>query len=207
MTQDDRPKDPFLRDLQSVLNRDLPPTELAQSYSRLRLQPVAVPPPPGADGYDRRSTDVPPASALSSVSADDDLSPDEALESPSRLRWPLIIAAAVLASGAGALGFLMYSLSYGPPDTVAVPQAIPEIRADPAAAAKAPPPVETQPSVKPETATALPAAPQNVPTQPVSMGQVSTDLIAPSTEGLSPARKIGTIRILVEGDKEIGALR
>jgi hypothetical protein len=214
MTQDERSKDPFLRDpflqdLQSALHRDLPPAEMAQSYSRLRLQPVAVPPPP-VEGHDRRRDDAVAASASATVSADDDLPLDETLEPASRLRWPLIIAATVVASGAGALGFLMFSLSYSPPDSVAVPRAIPEILADPNAVAKAPP-------VRSETVAGPAASPQpvsvgqvsvgQVSVGQVSMGQVSTDLIAPSTEGLTPARKIGTIRILVEGDKEIGTLR
>ncbi|MFM9974855.1 MAG: hypothetical protein ACKVON_09845 [Beijerinckiaceae bacterium] len=187
MTTDAQPKDPFLRDLQSVLSRDLPPTELAQNYSRLRLQPIAVPPPPAAGPSSLGQV------TGAQVSAEDDLPADEAMQTNSRRRLPLVMAIAIILIGASAITFLMLNLSGDPRDSSSVSatppviQAIPEIKVDPNAEVRAKPPSE--------------------PVQPLSMGQVSTDLIAPSTEGLTPARKIGTIRILVEGDKEIGTLR
>ncbi len=187
MTTDAQPKDPFLRDLQSVLSRDLPPTELAQNYSRLRLQPVMVPPPPSGGPSSLGQV------SGAQVSAEDDLPADEAMQTNSRRRLPLVMAIAIILIGASAITFLMLNLSGDPRDSSSVSatppviQAVPVIKVDPNAEARAKPPEE--------------------PVQPLSMGQVSTDLIAPSTEGLTPARKIGTIRILVEGDKEIGTLR
>jgi hypothetical protein len=35
------------------------------------------------------------------------------------------------------------------------------------------------------------------------MGAVSDELIAPQTEGLSPARRVQSIRIVVENDREV----
>ncbi len=35
------------------------------------------------------------------------------------------------------------------------------------------------------------------------MGQVSDELIAPTTDGLSPPRKVNAVRIVVDGDREI----
>jgi hypothetical protein len=35
------------------------------------------------------------------------------------------------------------------------------------------------------------------------MGAVSTELVPPSTDGLSPARRISTTRIIVENDREV----
>jgi hypothetical protein len=73
--------------------------------------------------------------------------------------------------------------------------AIPEIKVDPTAQRKtAQPPAQ-------QTETTAQAA------REPSMGQVSTELVPPTTDGLSPARKISTTRIIVENDLEVRTLK
>ncbi len=69
------------------------------------------------------------------------------------------------------------------------PAAAPAVAAAPATPAAVPPPVIPAPVV------ATPAD--------TSMGQVSDELIAPATDGLSPPRKVNALRIVVDGDREV----
>jgi hypothetical protein len=49
--------------------------------------------------------------------------------------------------------------------------------------------------------------PPVVPAEPVDMARIDGELVPPTTDGLSPARRIPTIRIVVENDREIIAPR
>jgi hypothetical protein len=110
--------------------------------------------------------------------AADDLTEKE-LQANSRSRYAgLILATAIILAGSAALATFMIFLS--PPKEATGP--VPEIRAE-----QSPAKTSTQ------------AAPQ----APVSMGEVSSELVPPSTDGLSPARRISTTRILLDGDKEV----
>jgi hypothetical protein len=122
-------------------------------------------------------TDAPPPS----VTAEDDIALD-ADDDGAAKRWQLLLGAAgVVIALAGLAAYLIFGGSSAPRQAV-----VPTIQADPAAQAKGPPPVE--PGDK-------------------SMGEVSTELVPPTTDGLSPARRISTIRIIVENDREIVAPR
>jgi hypothetical protein len=96
------------------------------------------------------------------------------------------------------------------PQTVTAPPAPPVLRSvqpepQPQVAAVPPPaapaePVAVPPSLPPAAALTPP------PVQPVpevSMGAVSDELIAPQTEGLTPARRVQSVRIVVENDREV----
>jgi hypothetical protein len=161
--------------------------ERRQSHSMSRLQPVVLGPPP-------EPGDV-------GASYDDDLDPAELQRSSpvGRLMATVAITAVVLATGAGAWWLTVRAT----PSLVATTPAAPQ----PAAAA--PPPVS--PPLRESTAPTVeepPSTPAQAP-QPrtVDMADVGSDLIAPSTEGLSPARKVQAIRIIVENDRELQPLR
>ncbi|MGL4636880.1 MAG: hypothetical protein ACRCWF_12930 [Beijerinckiaceae bacterium] len=180
---------PSFRDLEEVMARSLKQAEPAETYRSLRLQPVVLPPPPA------ESAPPLPAAEPDFVSAEDDIEPDHSAEvkRSSRLKLAMAGALAVMAVGAG---FWAYQ-GNGPKDQVAVP----EIKAVPEAVTKT--------AVVPEAPVAAPAPVAATPatTGDASMGQVSTELVPPTTDGLSPARRISTIRIIVENDQEVRALR
>jgi hypothetical protein len=186
MNSDTPRPDGAARDLESALGRGLAAPERAASHATLRLNPVVLPPPPGEA--------TAPAEPESDLAADDiDLGLDD--DASAKRRQLLLAAAGVAIAIAGGIAWLLLGQTSEPP-----PQAsIPVIRADPAAQGKAPPPappVETQAEAQAEA-------------QPAdkSMGAVSTELVPPTTEGLTPARKVNAVRIIVEGDQEVRPLR
>ncbi len=166
--------DDLPRELEAALGRELPAGgDRAVRHSMLRLQPVVLPPPPD---------DNAPAAEplLPSVTAEDDIALDEDDDGAAR-RWQLLLGAAGGGIAlAGLAAYLIFGGSNAPRQAV-----VPTIQADPAAQAKGPPP------------------PPPTETGDKSMGEVSTELVPPTTDGLSPARRISTIRIIVENDKEI----
>jgi hypothetical protein len=170
--------DDLPRELEAALGRELPAGgDRVVRHSMLRLQPVVLPPPPD---------DNAPAAEplLPSVTAEDDIALDEDDDGAAR-RWQLLLGAA--GGGIALVGLATYLLFGGvkaPGEAV-----VPVIQADPAAQAKGPPP---SPTIEPGDK---------------SMGEISTELVPPTTDGLSPARKISTIRIIVENDREVVAPR
>ena len=200
-------QDTLDRDLEDALRRELPSLHVASNYRLQRLQPVAVPPPPALTSKAVEQGQY--ASALEQPA-----SPEDDLEVESEEKnhaFTLITASVVLLAGAGLIGAFMYFLSAPAPAVMDVPEikALPESRTvvvpyQPVAPAPTlqtiAPPIITAP----ETATVQPT-PQS--SASVSMGDVSSDLIAPTTDGLSPARRIGTIRIQLDGDREISPQR
>jgi hypothetical protein len=167
----------------------------------LRLQPVMLGPPPGAQA--------------GGVSAEDDLDPAELRPKGRAGRMAAFAAAALVLATAGAAYMVLRSRE---PLMVDAPAA----DKPPATTLAAPdrPPTNQQ-SQTPEAARQVPpvdAAPQQAaPAQPpaqapgasagLDMGSIESDLVPPSTEGLSPARRIQTIVIRVENDRELPALR
>jgi hypothetical protein len=170
--------DDLPRELGAALERELPAGgDRAVRHSMLRLQPVVLPPPPDDDG--------PATQPLApSVTAEDDIALDEDDDGAAR-RWQLLLGAAGgIIALAGLAAYLIFGGGTAPREAV-----VPTIQADPAAQAKGqPPPPPVEPGDK-------------------SMGEVSTELVPPTTDGLSPARRISTIRIIVENDREIVAPR
>jgi hypothetical protein len=170
--------DDLSRELEAALGRELPAGgDRAVRHSMLQLQPVVLPPPPDESA-------PAPGTLLSSVTAEDDIALDEDDDGAAR-RWQLLLGAA--GGGIALVGlaaYLLFGALNAPREAV-----VPVIQADPAAQAKGPPPL---PPVEPGDK---------------SMGEISTELVPPTTDGLSPARKISTIRIIVENDLEIVAPR
>jgi hypothetical protein len=218
MAQDDRTSSALMRNLHEALNRIpavppdvvLPgnPGDVSPAYARLKLQPVSLQPGLLSEprltsaGVAQGQYGEPP---LPPVSADDDLPMEAGLDDEARKsRGSIFLASVVVLAGAAAMAAFVFFLS--PPEQATGP--LPEIRADPAALVKAP-----DPSVEADKPEAVSQQPVDAPRQttassstagtPVSMGEVSTELVAPTTDGLSPARKIGTIKILLDGDREI----
>jgi hypothetical protein len=180
MNSDTPRSDSAARDLESALGRNLAAPERAASHATLRLNPVVLPPPP--------SEAFAPAEPEADISVDDlDLDDDASV----KRRQLLLAAVGVAIAIAGGVTWLLLGNTGETP-----PQAsIPVIRADSAAQGKAPapePPADVQ-------AEALPAD--------KSMGAVSTELVPPTTEGLTPARKVNSVRIIVDGDQEVRSLR
>jgi hypothetical protein len=176
---------PSFRDLEEVMARSLKENEPAASFRSLRLQPVILPPPP--------TQETPEARVLPPVSAQDDIEPDHSTE-VNHSRNLRLVMAAVLAAVALSAGFWAYQFSSNS-GRVAV---VPEIKASPDALNKTIVPAEAV------VQTSVDAAPASAD---ASMGKVSTELVAPTTDGLSPARRISTIRILVEDDQEVRTLQ
>jgi hypothetical protein len=180
---------PSFRDLEEVMARSLKDAEPAASFRSLRLQPVVLPPPP--------THETPEANALPPVSAQDDIEPDHSAEIK-RARNLRLVMAGVLSVVTISAAFWAYQRS-----NIRQVAVVPEIKASPDVMSKT--------VVPPEAVAQTPVTSVPVPVPPVSadasMGQVSTELVAPTTDGLSPARRITTIRILVENDKEVRALR
>jgi hypothetical protein len=184
MSQDEKAPEPTLRNLRDVLARDLPQGERPLTYSTQRLQPTVVPPPP-SDGY------VSELPQFDIVSPDDDIEPDHAEELASKRKRMMAAVACIALFGLVGLGYFALNRSTQPASSVVIP----EIKADLPAQAKVLPP-STEPT---EQAASSP--------NDSSMGQVSTELVPPTTDGLSPARKISTTRIVVENDLEVQTLK
>ncbi len=166
--------DDLSRELEAALGRDLPASaDRTVRHSMLRLQPVVLPPPP-----DENAPAAEPL--LPSVTAEDDIALDEDEDGAAK-RWQLLLGAAggVIAV-AGLAAYLLFGGEKQSREAV-----VPVIQADPVAQAKGPPP---SPTIEPGDK---------------SMGEVSTELVPPTTDGLSPARRISTIRIIVENDREV----
>ena len=184
MSQDDKAPDPILRNLRDILARDMPQRDRPLTYSTQRLQPTVVPPPPSANYV----SELP---LFDIVSPADDIEPDHAGEVATKRQRTMIAAACVVLIGLGGAGYLVFNRSKHLASTTAVP----EIKVDVSAQGKAVAPPETTPVSTP------------VPANEASMGQVSTELVPPTTDGLSPARKISTTRIIVENDLEVQTLK
>ncbi len=183
MTAEAPKAQPSFRDLEEVMTRGLKELEPQASFRSLRLQPVVLPPPP--------THETPQPQSLQPVSAQDDIEPDHSGEVKRSINLRLAMAA--MLTGVTLIGgWLAYQRS-GSREVVSIP----EIKALQDAISKTVVPLEAPSHV--------PVA--SVPASETSMGQVSTELVPPTTDGLTPARRINTIRILVENDKEVPALR
>ena len=188
MRKDDQASDQNPRSLRDILARDIPRSEQPPTYSTQRLQPTVMPPPPLADYV----SELP---LFNIVSPEDDIEPDYADDIATRRKRVVVAMACVGLLGIGGLGYLAFNRVtpfVTPPASVV---AVPEITVDPSRQGKVLPP-----AVQSTEVTDLPASDS-------SMGQVSTELVPPTTDGLSPARKISTIRILIENDLEVQKLK
>jgi hypothetical protein len=194
MSMAEPPHDPLSRDLEQLLNRGLPPAaEAAPRHTLQRLQPTVLAPPPDPDGP------IAPAlpkfrPAPDPVSELDDLPNDSADENSARMRQLMFLGAGLAIALVGGVGYLLL----GPVPDVPLQAGVPVIRADPDASGKA-----SLPSLPIEPTAGI----ANAPPDPIAMGDVTSDLIAPSTEGLSPARKVTSIRIVVKNDVEVAPAR
>jgi hypothetical protein len=190
---------------------DAPPR--AAGHSTLRLQPVILGPPPTSDIRD--------------ATADDDL---DLRELNPRWNTGLIMGLAAFVVVLVTAGTAYLFLSGRNPEVAALPpviQAAPEPLKQPAAspaevavqntvanppvpdpppvAVPAPAPVveAVAPSVTPSTPLPSPQQVAKPPTEALDMGLVSSELVPPTTDGLSPPRRVQAIRILVENDREL----
>jgi hypothetical protein len=187
--------DSITADLETLLTRELGPRDPAwrepgSRYSTLRLQPVVLQPPPvdAASG-------APWPDHMPSPDDDIDLGFDD--DTIARRRQLLFAAVGVGIAIVGAAAYLIFgSIEEAP--TARAP--VPSIGAAPGAPGNPPIPVPRPPA---EEAAAAPG--QAVSDQ--SMGAVSTELVPPATDGLSPPRRIATTRIIVENDREVTAPR
>ena len=185
-----RPDD-VTADLETALGRALPQAEpQAARYALLRLRPVVLPPPPGELPQQIPSQQVLQEHVLPeqvlpeyqvSVTAEDDIPMDDDDDGSARRRQLLLGATGVGIAALGLVAFLVFGVGRG----ADIAATVPTIKADPAAQAKGP----------------APAAEGQ--TTNTSMGDVSSELVPPSTEGLTPARRVSTTRIRVENDREI----
>jgi hypothetical protein len=148
----------------------------APGYGSLRLQPVMLGPPPEQHAVD--------------VTAEDDIDPAEYGEKPRTGLFAGIVAAIAVMATVGAAYWTLRPVEDTPFTQLPTPQAS-------APAVLAPLPV---PSLAPLE---VPAVAASSPAAPIDMGRVDSDLIPPSTEGLTSARRISTIRIQVENDREV----
>jgi hypothetical protein len=129
----------------------------------------------------------PPPEAGADVTADDDLTPAELGSRPRTGLYAGIAAFAVVAAMAG----VAFVALREPPDPTAE---------------QSPAPVAVQPVAPPTPPPTVSAAPSPA-AAPVDMGRIDSDLVPPTTEGLSPARRVQTIPIRVENDREVPAPR
>ena len=188
MSKDDQAPDQSLRNLRDILARDIPKREQLPTYSTQRLQPTVIPPPPSSDYV----SELP---LFNIVSPEDDIEPDHADDIATRRKRTILAMACVGVLGASGLGYLALNRATLFATPAASVVAIPEITVDPSRQGKVlPPPVQSTEAT-------------DVSASDSSMGQVSTELVPPTTDGLSPARKISTIRILIENDLEVQKLK
>ncbi len=211
MSTDGHPTKASLRELEPLFAEAAGRDRAALRHSTLKLHPTVLPPPPQEDG----------APARVGASHEDDLDLGLEADDYARRRQWLLAAAGVAIAIAGTVGYLVFGPTQGskpeavttPVPAVVSPQPqvpiAPPVVATPAPAVTAPP-VVAAPPVAPPVASRPTPAPPAPPVAPVasapadkSMGQVSDELVAPVTEGLSPARKVNAVRIVVDGDREI----
>jgi hypothetical protein len=185
------------------------------AHSTLRLQPVVLGPPPGLEGR--------------GVSAADDLDPAELRPKGRAGRLAALAAAALVLATSGAAYVILSGRDRPaadlppevrpPAETLAAPTLpapglpAPD-QAMPTPEPMRPPPAQEASPPQAPTSQAAAAAQTGAQTAQgagaqagVDMGNVESDLVPPSTEGLSPARRIRTIRITVENDRELPAMR
>lgn len=173
------------------------------AHSTLRLQPVILGPPPDPD--------------LVGASAADDLDPLEFGRSASRggvfAALGAIILVTIAAGGAyWHLAREQRDAESPPPPAAALPSEAPAVPvpAPQASLPEAPSPSSEAPAAARahELRAAVPPVPHAAERSPaVDMVEVGNDLVAPITDGLRPARKVQTIRIVVDGDRELPQLR
>ena len=212
MSTDGHPTKASLRELAPLFAEAAGRDGAARRHSTLRLQPTVLPPPPEESA----------APAAIGASHEDDLDLGLDADDYARRRQWLLAAAGVAIAIAGGVAYLAFGpvqpqrpeAVVRPPPAVVAPPANPPPAA-PVVAAPAPPPAATPappPVVAPVAVPPVVAAPPAAPPSPApvaaapadtSMGQVSDELVAPSTDGLSPPRKVNAVRIVVEGDREI----
>jgi hypothetical protein len=170
------------------------------SYGTLRLQPVLLGPPPENDAVD--------------VTSADDLDPSEFRGHPKTGLIAGIIAGIAVLSTAGAAYWTLRPVDDLPP--MAAPALPGPTQAGPTQAgptqaglAQIPAPVSASPiSTAPAVAFGPAAAPGlPAPAGQLDMARIDSDLVPPATDGLSPARRIATIRIMVENDREVASPR
>jgi hypothetical protein len=152
-------------------------TQRTVAYGTLRLQPVMLGPPPEPG-------------ATESVTPADDIDPVEYRDKPKTGLIAGVIAGLAVLATTGAAYWTLRPVEDAVVAVPAVPAPLPVPSLSAAPAPRLDPPSVTSP-----------AAP------PVDMARVDSDLVPPSTEGLTPARRISTIRIVVENDKEVAAPR
>jgi hypothetical protein len=128
----------------------------------------------------------PPEADAGAVSAADDIDP---LELRGRPRTGL--AAGVMA--AIAIGATVAAAWW----TLAPREDLPDLQPQAAQPETAAPVV----AIPAPAVTAAPPAPE------VDMARIDSDLVPPATDGLSPARRVPTIRIVVENDREVAVPR
>jgi hypothetical protein len=190
MTANASDTDRSASDLEALLARGLGPQERLQRHATLKLQPTVLPPPPTDDGrHEPRG-----------VSSEDDIELDFDDDGALRRRQLLLAAAGVVIAVLGAAGWLLFGRGEtGPPQIVP-----PAIETRPAPEPTAPPasPPLTPPAVAPAEPPAV-VAPSQAQAADPALGPISTELVPPAIEGLSPARRVNTQRILMDGDREI----
>ena len=181
-------EDTITSDLEILLthefkSREAMPQDTGQRYTALRLQPVVLQPPPGEEA----SHDFWPDHAPSPED-DIDLGLDD--DQIARRRQLIFAAIGIGVAITGAAAFLALGTNS---DSSAVRTPVPTIQSDPAALTRGAAPASlSEPSPSPGQAVGDQA-----------MGAVSTELVPPTTDGLSPARRIATTRIIVENDREV----
>lgn len=177
--------------LEGLLNRELGARDAAPRYSTLRLQPTVLPPPPAnseSGGW-----------AAHGATSDDDIDIGLDDEFNAKRRQLILAAAGVAIAAAGGLVWLLVGRPINTPPAIEAPIAAPAIpRFDEGGGSRTAPP---------EAVVERPRGPAvRQPAQPSAEFALETgasDLIPPSTEGLSPARRVNAVRIIMDGDREI----
>jgi len=175
----------FASDMETLLGREAGSADRVMRYSAQRLQPTVLAPPPDDSGIGARG-----------VSAEDDIDLGVDADAFARRRQLLLGAAGILIAVIGTAAFLLFRPPADAPNGAPAPPA--EI-ARPVEPIAPPPPAPqlaapSSPVPSPQASAAPPDA---------AMGALSSELIPPSTDGLSPARKVNALRIVVDGDREV----
>ena len=204
MTTDGHPTKASLRELEPHFGPDAAGRDRAVRHSTLRLQPTVLPPPPAGDGR----------AILHGASPDDDLDLGLEADDFARRRQLLLAAAGVAIAIAGTVAFL----AFGPSSTEKAPVATrPPVEASRPVVVTPPPTIAPAPTPAPASPPATPSAPPSAvapsiiapapqavtPLQDAGMGQITNELVPPSTDGLSAPRKVNSVRIVVDGDREV----
>jgi hypothetical protein len=155
----------------------------AASYGTLRLQPVMLGPPPEPGPDDVSSAD------------DIDLAPYQ--HKPRTGLIAGVIAAIAVLVTAGAAYWTLRPMDETPPVAAFPPAAVPALPVPSL-------PTSTPPPQGPPAASAQAPGGQGAP---VDMARIDSDLVPPSTDGLTPPRRIPTLKITVENDREVVAPR